>query len=308
MSSVRAHLVDEGLQSNEPKLDIKFRQLRELQAETKEIFAQFQAETIKCQSAQYALELLQKQQHNLREEIDRCTARKLASIGRRNAVRKSMEWICNEIPNAESSPVRPRRFPLFGSQLYLQTTNSTYRRQNQALVAEICHLTDKRSETACNLSLENAQDRLRTLFDQVLSKTKSDSEVALQALTQQLNDEREAFTAQYLNEVNSTADKRLEMYDHGLRLKLISIEGDVSRLQNQVGLVNHGIEVIRAQSDLIAREGGARCEYLLADIKLLGEQLEMASQGGRQFGTNSVFDADEMKGRIMAAAVSRCGE
>ncbi|KAJ7033284.1 hypothetical protein C8F04DRAFT_1184265 [Mycena alexandri] len=232
----------------QPKLDNKFRQLQELQAETKEIFAQLQAETIKCQSAHDALELLQKQQHNMLEEIDRCTARKLASVGRRNAFTKSMEWICKEVPSAEScSPT-------------------------QFFAAETRHWLSR-----CNLSLENAQDRLRTLFDQVLSETKRDSEVALQALTQQLDDEREEVITQYFNDVNSTADRRLQMYNHGLRLKLMSIEGDASRLQNQVRLVNHGIEVTRAQSDLIALEGGARYEYFSADIRLLGEQLEMAN-------------------------------
>ncbi|KAJ7177762.1 hypothetical protein C8R46DRAFT_1029366 [Mycena filopes] len=271
------------------KVDAKTRQLENLQAENKEIFAQFQAQTIRGRTAMEALELLQANQRNgchlnacvrsTLEALNCCTAKKLTSTSRRDAVTKSMEWIVHEI---ERTQIQEERSTCDSDGL--GDCPPRARRRNRELVAEICHFAVKRPQGACDISLDSVRGCLQALADQALLKMTSESDIVLQNLVHQyclplilsqLEREREAFIAQYSINVNAAVDKRVDIYRQALRLKLISVEGDGARLQNEVDVVNHVIETVRAQADLTEQQREAQEAYFSADIRLLGEQWEV---------------------------------
>lgn len=85
---------------------------------------------------------------------------------------------------------------------------------------------------------------------------------------------QESIVWQYFNEVDAAAVRRLEIYNHGLQLKLNSVGGEILRFQNRLQLVNHDIEMLRAQADFLMLEGEALGKCFVSDINLLGEQLK----------------------------------
>ncbi|KAJ7464934.1 hypothetical protein B0H11DRAFT_1922357 [Mycena galericulata] len=308
LACVRAQLEDLEFQIN-----AKSRELELLQVDNNKIIAQVHARTLRCQSVQEELELLNVHGRAMLEEVDLCLAKKLASVGRRNAVAKNIEWIRDKILTTEHpSPAMESGFrsrnrelatevgiPLFANFLYLigipvrpdfepKRFTIVTGTSLTTLYAQLVHmretvLKEEKVEhgTTYTSLLENEKVRLQSLFDKALS-TKKELEEASQALTSQANggrvryqNEHEPSASKYFYEFKAAAEKRLELYNQGLRLKLISVEGDVLRIQNQVQMVNYDIESIRAQADFVVREGKAREEYFLADLKFLSEQLEM---------------------------------
>ncbi|KAJ7922108.1 hypothetical protein B0H13DRAFT_1866034 [Mycena leptocephala] len=193
------------------------------------------------------------------KEVDGYIGRRLASMGRRKVVATTMEWIREEISRAE--PPSPAT----------DAADSTFRRRNRELVTEIRtsqkhSLVDavKEKRPTCTVFED---DRSPALFDPALSNTKQENTSA-----PQFGNEREV--SKYFNEVDAAAVRRLEIYNHGLQLKLNSVGGEILRFQNRLQLVNHDIEMLRAQADFLMLEGEALGKRFVSDINLLGEQLK----------------------------------
>ncbi|KAJ7818872.1 hypothetical protein B0H13DRAFT_1922006 [Mycena leptocephala] len=204
------------------------------------------------------------------KEVDGYIGRRLASMGRRKVVATTMEWIREEISRAE--PPSPVFKP--GDRRQMQPI--------QLFGVEIGSWSPREKPT-CTVFED---DRSPALFDPALSNTKQENTSA-----PQFGNEREvskvrsavpllafyvqeSIVWQYFNEVDAAAVRRLEIYNHGLQLKLNSVGGEILRFQNRLQLVNHDIEMLRAQADFLMLEGEALGKRFVSDINLLGEQLK----------------------------------